>query len=148
MIPASQTSVWYGEGLRFACTRCGNCCGGAPGHVWVSLEECQAIAELRGLTLEQFTGRHTRRIGPRLSLLEERDGDCEFLTRDTSGLTSCAIHQARPVQCRTWPFWASNLKSPKAWETAARECPGINTGRLYTQISIEARLRENGNLPL
>ena len=26
---------WYRDGLRFECTRCGHCCTGAPGYVWV-----------------------------------------------------------------------------------------------------------------
>ena len=34
----------------------------------------------------------------------------------------------RPTQCRTWPFWASNVKSPKAWKSAAKHCPGMQNG--------------------
>ena len=30
-----RAEPWYRDGLRFACTRCGACCTGAPGYVWV-----------------------------------------------------------------------------------------------------------------
>ena len=59
---------WYQEGLRFHCTRCGHCCTGAPGYVWVDDDEIQAIAGHRGETAEQVTGLYTRPVGGRRSL--------------------------------------------------------------------------------
>ena len=148
MNDSGSGSPWYAEGLRFSCTRCGNCCGGAPGHVWVSLEETEAIAADLGLAAAAFTKRHVRRVGTRLSLLEKRGGDCEFLLRPKPGVTGCSIHRVRPVQCQTWPFWASNLESATAWDLAARQCPGMNHGRLHGLRAIQAALRKNGDLPL
>ena len=43
-----MTKPWYADGLRFACTQCGNCCTGEPGFVWVNDAEIAAIAEVRG----------------------------------------------------------------------------------------------------
>ena len=40
---------WYAEGLRFTCTRCGKCCGGPPGYVWVDQGDIRAIAAKLGL---------------------------------------------------------------------------------------------------
>ncbi len=139
---------WYADGLRFECTRCGACCDGAPGHVWVSIPDCQRIAAALDLAPPQFTTRHVRRVGTRLSLLEEQNGDCEFLVHDQGGGTKCAIHQVRPVQCRTWPFGQSNLASRDAWRAAARGCPGINTGPRHALSVIQAALEANGDLPL
>lgn len=145
---ARTASAWYAAGLRFKCTRCGNCCSGAPGYVWVTEEECHEIAAFRDMSFEQFASRHVRRVGDRLSLLEERDGDCEFLLRDPDGLTRCSIHPVRPVQCRTWPFWKSNLRSPRNWEAAGKGCPGIDTGDHHPLPVIRAALQSNGALPL
>lgn len=139
---------WYAEGLGFACTRCGNCCSGSPGHVWVSPAECERIAVQLNLSLEDCTRRYVRRVGLRLSLREQRGGDCVFLVRGAGGVTSCVIHPVRPTQCRTWPFWASNLNTPEAWNKAARGCPGMNVGGRHPLPVIQAALHENGDLPL
>jgi hypothetical protein len=54
-----------------------------------------------------------------------------------NGSKGCAIYDVRPTQCRTWPFWPSNLRSPDDWNRAAQKCPGINKGKLYTFDEIE-----------
>jgi Fe-S-cluster containining protein len=97
---------------------------------------------------ERFTQQHTRRVGQRRSLLELEDGDCEFLVREPDGLTSCRIHAARPRQCRTWPFWKSNVKSRRAWDAAARDCPGLNQGERHPPPVIQAAVAETEDLPL
>ncbi len=146
----SDKPPWYASGLRFTCTQCGNCCGGAPGYVWVTQDEVERIARHLGLGVEQFMRRHTRRVGLRLSLLELPGGDCEFLERADNGKTGCRIHRVRPLQCRTWPFWESNVESEAAWRAAARDCPGIDHGPLHPLPVIEDCLRRNeaDDLPL
>jgi Fe-S-cluster containining protein len=51
----------------------------------------------------------------------------------------CGIYPARPQQCRTWPFWDSNLRSRQAWEAAGRHCHGIDRGQVHSLESIEAQ---------
>ena len=148
MTDPGTATTWYADGLRFACTRCGKCCSGEPGYVWVNRLELKRIAALLELTPDDFTRRHTRRVGRRLSLLERPGGDCEFLQRFDDGQTGCAIHAARPAQCRTWPFWSSNLSTPRAWEITARHCPGVNRGQTHPLPVIEAALRAGDQLPL
>jgi Fe-S-cluster containining protein len=145
---ASTKPPWYHEGLRFDCTRCGNCCSGAPGYVWVDADERARIAEHLGLTTETFTRRHVRRVGRGFSLLELPGGDCEFLERFEDATTGCRIHEVRPVQCRTWPFWKSNLRSERAWRITGKDCPGCDRGDVRPRDEIEAALRENGDRPL
>jgi len=139
---------WYADGLRFTCTRCGNCCGGAPGYVWVNAEERRDIAAFLKITLAEFEATHTRVVGERRSLLERPNGDCEFLTRDPSGRAACRIHEVRPTQCRTWPFWRSNLETPSAWRATGRHCPGVNQGACHPLPVIRAALAANRALPL
>jgi len=136
-------SPWYAEGLHFTCVRCGNCCSGAPGYVWVSPGEVRDIAAWLGVPPEMFIQQHVRRVGQRQSLLELENGDCEFLVRDSDGKTRCAIHAVRPLQCRTWPFWKSNLTSPRAWRASSRHCPGIDHGQLHPLPVIQQALRQN-----
>jgi Fe-S-cluster containining protein len=136
--------------LRFSCTQCGNCCGGAPGYVWVDAAEIERIAAHLSMSAAEFTRRHTRRERGGLSLLERPDGDCEFLVRLAGGKSECSIHAVRPTQCRTWPFWESNLRNEKSWERAARNCPGMDHGTHHPLPVIQDALRANtaARLPL
>src|SRR5262249_2618926 len=118
---------WYSEGLRFECTQCGNCCTGNPGAVWVTEQELQAIAEFREVSIGELKIHHTRLIGAHVSLREYANGDCVFLDAETR---RCTIYPVRPAQCRTWPFWNSNLETFEAWEKAHTICPGMNRGDL------------------
>jgi len=127
---------WYKDGLRFACTQCGNCCTGPPGYVWFSRSEGRAMAKSVGVPVETFYERYARREGDGWSLKEretEHGYDCVFLDRESfPGRAVCSLYDARPTQCRTWPFWPENLVSKEIWNQVKREtpCPGMNTGAL------------------
>ena len=146
--PEIDPSVWYAGGLRFECTQCGNCCTGAPGYVWVTEEDMQRIAAYLRLSFDEFTRGHVRRIGNGYSLTEKQNYDCVFLTRDGRGKAGCMIYPVRPMQCRTWPFWDENLKSPSAWERASARCPGMRDGAApqYELAHIE-RCRQHPESP-
>ena len=126
---------WYADGLRFTCTRCGTCCKGPdPGHVFLDDAEAERMAEVLGLSLEEFARRYLRRVeGDRVSLIERANHDCVFWA-DEGG---CQVYEARPSQCREFPFWPENLTSPTAWDVPAAYCPGMNRGRLYSQAEVE-----------
>jgi len=123
----SESNVWYSEGLQFECTQCGNCCSGEPGFIWVTDEEMQRIAEYRGISIGELKIHFTKYYGRRVSLREYANGDCIFLDGQSR---RCSIYPVRPAQCRTWPFWNSNLESPAAWESAKSVCPGMGKGKL------------------
>jgi Fe-S-cluster containining protein len=133
----AMSEPWYQDGLRFRCTRCGNCCTGEPGNVWVNDEEIAAIAELRGESVEEVIALHTH-IGPRGRSLRERvNGDCVFYDRQRG----CTIYPVRPRQCRTWPFWESNVGTPEDWERTRSVCPGSGQGELISAEEITRRVR-------
>jgi len=128
---------WYRDGLKFECTRCGKCCTGETGFVWVNEEEIAAIAEMRGESIEEVTALHTRELRQKRTLREKANGDCVFYERGEG----CTIYSIRPRQCRTWPFWESNIRTPENWEETQRECPGSGQGELIPVEEITARLR-------
>ncbi len=132
---------WYADGLRFECTGCGNCCGGPEeGYIWISGEEIERLAAYLGTTVEAVRKKYLRRVGFRLSILEDaRTRDCIFLTTGKDGGRGCAIYPVRPNQCRTWPFWNDNLRLADMWNLAGVKCPGINHGRCYTVEEIEQK---------
>jgi Fe-S-cluster containining protein len=126
---------WYKDGLRFQCTGCGECCTGAPGYVWVNAEEIATLAAEVGVDVAEFEKRYVRQIGVRKSLKELRKTyDCIFLDAQTR---KCRVYAARPRQCRTWPFWESNIRTPDAWAQTCEVCPGSGTGKLYQLEAIE-----------
>ena len=135
----TSETPWYTDGLRFECSQCGDCCTGAPGFVWVSQAEIDAIAEEVGMASEQFEDTYVRKIGARRSLREFPNGDCVFFDTENKG---CQIYGARPIQCRTWPFWDSNLKSEKAWKETCEECPGNGNGKVYSLEEIESQRKQ------
>ena len=136
---APKREPWYRDGLRFQCTQCGQCCSGEPGFVWVEQEEIDAMAAVLELSAEDFEARFVRRVGRDRSLKEYPDGDCILLDPQRR---TCLVYAARPTQCRTWPFWDSNLESKRAWEETCQVCPGSGVGKLYTWEEIEQRRRE------
>ncbi|RMD84908.1 MAG: YkgJ family cysteine cluster protein [Candidatus Dadabacteria bacterium] len=112
---------WYASGLRFACTRCGACCRGATGYVWVTPNEARALAAWFGTGADEFGRKYLRRVGGRYALLERPTGECVLLEGDR-----CSAYPVRPRQCRSYPFWDQNLRSPAAWGKAAACCEGIS----------------------
>lgn len=122
---------WYGDGLRFACTRCGNCCRG-EGYVWVDADAISGIADHLAMPTETFTREFVRRVGDRFSLVDKPNLDCVFWDSQEG----CQIYPVRPTQCGTFPFWKDHLQTRGAWEAASSECPGMNRGPLHDATEI------------
>ncbi|RCS54516.1 YkgJ family cysteine cluster protein [Bremerella cremea] len=130
---------WYQDGLQFECSQCGDCCTGGPGYVWVNDAEIEALAQETGMTVPQFESVYVRQVGMRKSLKEYSTGDCVFLDTEKRG---CTVYPARPRQCKTWPFWDSNIRTPEDWQSTCDFCPGSGQGRLYTLEEIQERASE------
>jgi len=136
---------WYHVGLHFECLQCGRCCSGPnEGYVWVTRPEVEQIARFLKLTVQQFRQTYTRRVGLRTTILEHpRTKDCIFLQTSETG-KRCRIYPVRPSQCRSWPFWTSNLVNADTWNQTGQRCPGINRGKYYSFDQIE-QIRKNKN---
>lgn len=149
VVDQGRPSPWYAEGLKFTCTQCGNCCTGAPGYVWISDEEIGRLAKHLALSVDQVVAEYCRRVGDRYSLQErispQGNYDCIFLKEVVTSAGSrshtsrvCTVYAARPLQCRTWPFWDGNLAGTANWERASERCPGMGRGTEYSWEEIEA----------
>lgn len=134
--------LWYKDGLRFECLRCGSCCSGFSGTVRVSDEEIAALARRLGLSEAEFRKNYARPIGGgEISLIEKPNKDCIFFDKEQG----CTVYADRPRQCRTWPFWRSNVYSPDSWKRGGKRCPGMNRGRLYTADFIKEMSENDGS---
>jgi Fe-S-cluster containining protein len=123
--------------LRFTCTQCGDCCTGAPGYVWVTDDELETIANYLGRPPVEVRALYSRKARGRQTLREKSNGDCVFYD-STKG---CTIYPVRPPQCRTWPFWESNVETPEEWQKTCGLCPGSGQGELIPVEEISRRLK-------
>lgn len=114
---------WFKDGLRFSCTGCGRCCTGSPGYVYLSPRDLSHLAEHQGCSDEEFKKKFTRVVDDQICLIDTPgSADCYFLKNNR-----CSVYEARPVQCRTFPWWTHHLQTPKRWKEAAKHCEGINS---------------------
>jgi len=74
-----------------------------------------------------------------LSLKEKSNKDCILWD------SGCLAYMVRPVQCSTFPFWKSIVASAQAWQTAATGCPGMNTGKLYSEKAIAQYIKKRAS---
>jgi uncharacterized protein len=106
-----------------ACAGCGGrCCTGESGNIFVKREEIVAIAAELGMEVDAFVAQYLEKRGYKYSIKERIVGishDCIFYDRGSDG---CGIYGARPLQCRTFPFW--DYYKTRVDELK-RECPGI-----------------------
>ncbi|MCZ7648148.1 MAG: YkgJ family cysteine cluster protein [Planctomycetota bacterium] len=134
---------WYKDGLQFSCQPgCRRCCGGEPGYVWVNEDEIAAIARNLRMDADEFERIHVRTVyrGEK-SLKEKKNGDCVLLNEH-----GCSVYEARPQQCRDYPFWPEVLKSWAAWAREKERCPGIGEGELHTAPKLTELLKRQDAL--
>ncbi|MDR2393494.1 MAG: YkgJ family cysteine cluster protein [Treponema sp.] len=127
---------FYGDGLRFSCTRCSACCRYESGFVFLSKKDVFILAAALQMEYNKVIETYCRWVpgtmrAEWLSLKETAEYDCIFWK------DGCSVYEGRPIQCRTFPFWSSILVSPDAWSRTAVFCPGMGSGRLYTKDEIE-----------
>ncbi len=117
-----QKDPWYADGLRFKCTGCGKCCTGSPGYVFLALSDLDRLAQHFSLTPKAFAAKYTYRVDEKISLIDRPGSDhCVFLVDN-----KCSVYEARPSQCRTFPWWLYFLRDANSWKDAAERCEGIN----------------------
>ena len=122
MDPIVEEKPWFHPGLRFKCTGCGQCCTGSPGYVYLSEPDIEALSAHLSISIEEFQKKYTRLVDNSYALLEDSQNyDCVFLKDN-----KCSVYEARPVQCRTFPWWLNHLRDVADWKEAGKRCEGIN----------------------
>jgi uncharacterized protein len=134
---------WYSEGIRFECTGCGKCCRceeGEIGYVYLNGDDIRALSKCLGLPENEFRKKYT---APKdmYTIIAKPEEDCLFL-RDNR----CMVYSVRPLQCRTWPFWQTNMLR-RDWEKKVLAvCPGIGIGGKYSTDEIERISRDEAEV--
>ena len=106
------------------CLMCdGNCCIGESGYIWITNKEIQELANYLNISIEELEQQYLFKAGYRYSIKERQitkdNYACIFFDLNKK---QCSIYDARPTQCRTFPFWEyfkNNIEEVK------KECPAI-----------------------
>jgi len=123
-----MSNIMKKEGYNYAfdpkaCESCqGRCCTGESGYIYVTKNEIFAIAELLELDVNEFASKYLFKKMYKYSIKEQKFGDsyeCVFYNRESNG---CNIYNARPSQCKTFPFWDYYKQRV---DELKLECPGI-----------------------
>lgn len=132
----------YTENLKFKCAQCKNCCCLKGGVVLLSKTDLEKLCKWAELTKEQFTEVYCRKLENAdgktyLCLKDKNKTECIFWNKEKG----CEAYSARPVQCRTYPFWTKIIESKSSWEAEKNFCPGINEGNEIPQEEVCAQLK-------
>lgn len=129
-------NIFYENGLKFECQGSGKCCTshGEFGFVYLSLEDRKRFAKHLDISTAAFTKKYCQQTNGVFHLIEDpKNPDCMFLKNK-----ACSVYEARPTQCRTWPFWPEVMNA-KAWKTEVQNfCPGVGKGKLWSKSQIDA----------
>lgn len=129
------------NGIRFKCQGSSNCCvsRGNYGFVYLSKKDIKNLSIFFKLSSKNFIKLYCQTTDG-FTYLKERTKkkDCQFLKKKR-----CSVYKARPIQCRTWPFWSENMNT-KSWnKEITKFCPGIGRGKVISKKEIEKKILED-----
>lgn len=92
----------------------------------------------------EFSSTRFSKTTTRQWFIADDKGTCPFLKEG-----KCSVYEARPTQCRTFPFWPELMTEIK-YSSLREFCPGIGEGEeathklLSDQIEADKELAANG----
>ncbi len=106
------------------CSSCeGNCCIGESGFIWITIDEIEKLALHLNIPIKEVFETYLVKYDYKFSIKEKQlspnNYACIFFDLTKK---QCSIYEARPSQCRTFPFWEhfkTNIEEVK------KECPAI-----------------------
>ena len=106
------------------CKECeGNCCIGESGYIWITNYEITFLADHLGISQKETIDKYLFKARYKYSIKEkqlpENNYACVFFDLDKK---QCSIYDARPKQCRTFPFWDYFKEK---LDEVKQECPAI-----------------------
>jgi uncharacterized protein len=117
-----MSKSFYEKGLKFECQGSGKCCvsRGEYGFVYLTKRDQKVMSKHLNLSLVNFKKLFVKETDNVPHLVQPKDTeDCIFLKNKR-----CDVYEARPVQCKTWPFWPENMNA-KSWKRdVVAFCPG------------------------
>jgi uncharacterized protein len=125
----NEAPAWLRERsdpIPFACTSCGRCCK-TQGDVHMAPEDVSHASKILGIPVTEFIRTYASHTLLDLASyssndktwiqVKDKDEACIFLDAETN---QCSIYNARPAQCRTYPFWPNLMQTPNDWNKECR----------------------------
>jgi Fe-S-cluster containining protein len=111
---------WWHDGVDFGCTACGKCCVN-DGEVWFDMDEFYELSEYLNMSYTDVLDDYAEEVKSGWVKLKDKKETstghgCVFLGDDDK---TCGVYSARPIQCRTYPYWPRLLTSEDAWKKEA-----------------------------
>ena len=155
--PEIRISKNLEEGIEFSCQMCGDCCRGFnEGEVYLYEGDILRLAKYLHMTgiegLRNFARKYVKVIkdsffwkepGAQLGKTYKyktlgfaftgEDEHCHFLKENM-----CTVHEARPFQCRSFPFWKMMVSSLRNFQDYTKKCKGLQLlkGKYYSKEEI------------
>jgi Fe-S-cluster containining protein len=128
--------------IRFECQPgCTKCCE-EQGFVYLTEDDITRLAGYLSLKPPDFEKRFVYRTRNLRRLRVPRYAQCSFLQGG-----GCSVHEVKPMQCRSFPYWPEILASRRAWHETGKRCPGIGKGELVN-IEMAQRTAEEMRIAL
>lgn len=134
-----EPQSWFAPqgGLQFECTGCGACCR-RDGVVHFEKEDILRVSEHLEMTPESFVFMYLTQYEGMWVVEVDEHNPCLFLDEHQR----CTIHEVKPLQCATYPFWPEVLENEHDWQEEAKWCEGIGHGELISLVEIAQRRLE------
>ncbi|MFW9783869.1 MAG: YkgJ family cysteine cluster protein, partial [Candidatus Heimdallarchaeota archaeon] len=139
------------------CQMCGDCCRGFnEGEVYLYKDDILRLAKFLDIAgtegLKDFTKKYVKVIKDTFFWKEPgaqrgktykfktlgfaftgEDEHCHFLKGNL-----CSVHEARPFQCRSFPFWKMMVSSLRNFQDYTKKCKGLQLlkGKYYSKEEI------------
>lgn len=138
--------------MKFRCqASCGGkCCSakwdGKASFVFLTWRDRKNLVNFLGKKLEEFASfgefAFTRFINrpSRQWFLNNTEKTCPFLKEG-----KCSVYEARPTQCRTFPFWPE-LMVNEPYKTLKEFCPGVGEGEETTHFLLSEQIKADKEL--
>ncbi|MFX1374825.1 MAG: YkgJ family cysteine cluster protein [Promethearchaeota archaeon] len=145
------------NGIKFSCQMCGDCCRGFnEGEVYLYKDDILRLTKYLNIEgregLRNFAKKYVKVINDsffwkepeaqrgkkyRFKTLGFRftgeDEHCHFLKDNI-----CSVHDYRPFQCRSFPFWQMMVSNKKNFDSYTKKCKGLQLlkGHYYSREEI------------
>lgn len=104
--------------FKFECKKCGQCCREA-GWVYFLPDDIKRASAYLSMTKAEFKKKYLTNQGG-LCVEVTALKPCVFLKDE-----GCIIHEAKPKQCATFPYWPEYVNKNGEIIDFNRPCPGI-----------------------